>query len=670
MSRSNHENCNAWRGRRIATACAIALAIGLTACGGGGGSGSGSGGDTDTSVAPPATVIDTAQIDAQAASLAAQILGGGTPTAAALPEALLASGFAIQAPDGSVSRPDATLSQGLLFSQWDVDAMVAGTNSGGFVTLDDLSAAIQLAFPELDASQITANILADIGADAQSQDATVRLWARLIVELGRQRETPYDLLDPNVDPTQVDLDPVQLNLLIQGFVGDVMVSTNAASAVSASSVANGWSSSRALPLDATAPCTLTDTQEMIMDQAAKAEKEGFKQTVKYLEDKGVAGAGTAKKLSGRLGNVLTYAKLVASLLAFKETFTADLTELVRTLSTRSGGQQMKVTVTVQFDNGNAQLLNCVRQVGNLVGVDFKLTPTGVIKNAEINWYLLAGDTSGSAGTLGYLRWAQGNLPNVARFTNDSGQDTITIEGAPQKKVLVDPHSVEKPGKVHAKINLKSANIVQDLLTAAGGAASLPAEMAYRTGLGFERSYSFTVVDWEECGASASAVKKGIQAATCSDTWTGTASFTMGSDPPNSTVTSASVTWVFDQVVGDVVHYKPTGTASFSFPKCSITPAGVTMSTVPGGGTGGELAIDYSTDPPAYTLQGSTVWLATYCSGVQAGAGGSWVMDPATSQAVKGTLSFSTDPQTQTQKLIVSGSASGQGGSTSWSFTKD
>ena len=131
-----------------------------------------------------------------------------------------------------------------------------------------------------------------------------------------------------------------------------------------------------------------------------------------------------------------------------------------------------------------------------------------------------------------------------------------------------------------------------------------------------------------------------------------------------------MTWVFDRTVGDVVHYKPTGTASYSFPACSITPANVTMSTEPGGGTGGDLAIDYGTEPPTYTLQGSTVWLATYCGGAQAGAGGSWVADPATFQAVKGTVAFKSDPETRTQKLAISGSATGQGGSTTWDFTKD
>jgi hypothetical protein len=65
-----------------------------------------------------------------------------------------------------------------------------------------------------------------------------------------------------------------------------------------------------------------------------------------------------------------------------------------------------------------------------------------------------------------------------------------------------------------------------------------------------------------------------------------------------------------------------------------------------------------------------VWLASYCGGAQAGAGGSWVADPATFQPVHGTLAFTQDPKSQAQKLTVSGNAAGQGGSSSWNFTKD
>jgi hypothetical protein len=628
-----------------------------------------------------ATLAPTNPVDAQAVSLATQILKGGSQTGAAVTQALLATGFAIQAPDGSLALPTSSASQGMLVTQWDVDVMAAGTNGGGFITLYDLAAAIQLAFPELDTNLIVANILAGIGDSAQSDQSTVRLWARLIVELGRQRDALYDLLNPAVDPTQVDLDPVQFNLIINEFLGDVVSAQNdvpAANAVTLgarrTAAGIGSATGRARALATTAPpCTLTDTQQMIMDQAAKAETKGFKQLVKYLESKGVAGAGTLGKISGRLSAVLTYAKLLASLLAFNETFSANLDELVRTLSRVNGGQQMKITATVSFDNGNAQLLNCVRQVGNLIGVDFKLTPTGVIKNAEIIWYLLDGGTNGIAGQLGYLRWAQGSLPNVGRFTDANGQDTITIEGAPQSKVLIDPHSVEKPGKVHAKINLKSANIVQDLMDALGGASTLPIEMAYRTGLGFERSYSFTVVDWEDCTTPTAAARIGIKdAGVCRDTWTGTSSFTLGADPLNGPTTSAGVTWVLTEIDGTVARYQPTGTATYSWPgSCSFFPNTWTMSTTPGGGTGGQLAIDFGADPPTYQVSGATVWAATYCGGFQAGAGGSWLGDPNTGGGpVSGSLSVSPDTKTNTQKLTIQGNVSSQYGSSIWNFTKD
>ena len=161
-----------------------------------------------------ATLAPSNPVDAQAVNLATQILNGGGQTGSAVTQAVLATGIAIQAPDGTLTLPSPGTSQGMLISQWDVDAMSAGTNGGGFITLSDLAAAIQLAFPELDTNLIITNILAGIGDSAQSAQPVVRLWARLIVELGRQRELPYDLLDPGVYPSQVDLNPVQFNFII------------------------------------------------------------------------------------------------------------------------------------------------------------------------------------------------------------------------------------------------------------------------------------------------------------------------------------------------------------------------------------------------------------------------------------------------------------------------
>ena len=579
-------------------------------------------------VLPSATTVDT-----QAVALTAQILGGGDQTKPALRQALLASGFAIQAPDGSLTQPTRAPSQGMLFTQWDVDVMALGANNGGFITLSDYAAAFQMAFPDLESSQITAKILAGIRDSAQAHQPTVRLWARLIVGLGLQAELPYNLLDPNVDPTQVDLSPIQLGLLTPRLLGDVMslvggtVARNP-SALNARIASNAVSTFQlgiptALNLaDSAPPCTFTNIEQTILDVAAKAETKAFKAFINYLSEKGVGGAGTIGKVLGPVNAVLTYAKLLASLLAFNEDFTADLTQLKRTQSTQTGGEQMNITVTVKFDNGNAQILNCLRQVGNLAGIDFKLTPTGPIKNAEIKWYLLAGDTNGNTGTLGYLRWAKGNIPNESRFTNDNGQDTITIEGAPQQKMLLNPvqDSVTKPGKVHAKINLKSANIVQDIMSAIGGLVSLPVEMAYRTGLGFERSFSFPVIDWLDCGAASNNASNNLgkvvlgqvvrAANVCSDTWVGTTSSGDAAYGPNQT--QASLTLKFDdRVTGTApgqVFYYAVGTVKVKTPAlenigCVLSTTEIvidrdTGSNTPGhGDESNQFEVNYGNDPP-------------------------------------------------------------------------
>lgn len=605
---------------------AICLNMLLNSCSGGGAKG-GKGNPAGT---------DNTAVDAQAVDMAAQILTGGDQTGPALRQVLLASGFAVQASDGSLTQPTRAPSQGMLFTQWDLDVMALGANHGGFVTLSDYAAAIQTAFPDLDTSLIIADILAGIVESTRSDQPTVRLWARLIVDLGLQAEIPYDLLDPKVDPALVELSPIQLGLLTQRLLGDVM-SLLDGTVTGKSSAGGAVFASNAT--DGAAPCTFTNIEQTILDGAAKAETKAFKAFMTYLAEKGVAGAGTIGKFLGPVNAVLTYVKLLASLLAFNEDFTADLTELKRTQSTATGGQQMHITATVKFDNGNAQILNCVRQVGNLAGIDFKLTPTGPIKNAEIKWYLLAGDTNGgsdgSAGGLGYLRWAAGSIPNVSRFTDDGGQDTITIEGAPQPKKLFNPiqDPDKKPGKVHAKINLKSANIVQDLLSAIGGAGALPVEMAYRTGLGFERSFSFPVVDWLDCSGAGSTTGRSIRAATnvCSDTWVGTTSSGDAAYGPNQT--QANLTLLFDDRVtgrapGQVFYYA-VGTVKLintahQANGCTLSQTEIafdrdTGSNTPGhGDESNQFEVNYGEDPPtAGGAGGVGVTQTVACPGVPA-----------------------------------------------------
>jgi Putative Ig domain len=635
--------------------------------------------------APP---IDTAAIDTKAQTLAVQILGGGDQTLTYVQQAVLAAGFGILAQDGTLTRPDPPASQGMQFTQWDIYVMSKGILNGGYTGLTDFGAAVQQDFPEIDATEFITHLIADINTQSQSTtNAGLRLWARLIIDLGQQAEVPYDLTDPNLDPTTVDLSPLQLGLIAQRFVGDLTIMASAApqGTSNLNIAAPGTPAIKALTFtrasggrvrvqaDTSPPCTLTDAQSTFMDGVALGGSKGFDGVISYLEEHGVNAAGTIGKVVARANIVLTYLKLLWSLVAFDAKFEMDGTQLVRTKTTHAG-EQRKVTVTVKLDIGDAQIVNCLRLVGNTVGLDFSLWNTGPVANAGINWYLLAGDTSGgsngSPAQLGYLEFALGNAP-LNRTTNANGMDTITIEGRAQKKILLSPVEVDKPGKLHAKVNIKDTKIVQDLIDGAGGAIPLPAEMAYRNGLGFERSFSFPVIDWKDAcdpasSGSSSTSRVGIEGArikdtggVCKDTWSGTASATIGS------TASAQVTWVLKSVVGDKLTYQPTGTASFSYPKpdCSVTPSSQTIAL-----DDGTLVIDYSTDPATYSVSGGTVWVATYaCNGLQAGAGGEWLLDNNNPGGIAmGTLTTAAP----TFQDAFSGSVTFTGGNSSWSFKHD
>jgi len=150
----------------------------------------------------------------------------------------------------------------------------------------------------------------------------------------------------------------------------------------------------------------------------------------------------------------------------------------------------------------------------------------------------------------------------------------------------------------------------------------------------------------------------INTEVCMDTWSGTASATIG------TTTSASVTWVLKSVVGDKLTYQPTGTASFSFAtNCPVTPSSQAIAL-----DEGSLVFDYSTDPATYSVSGGTVWAATYrCNGAQAGAGGQWLLDNNNPGGIAmGTLATAAP----TFQDAFSGSATFVGGNSSWSFKHD
>jgi hypothetical protein len=654
----------------------ITIFLGLNSCGGGGGSGN-TGGDNSGTGGGGTGTVDTTAVDAQAVSLAAQILAGGDAVQPALTQAVLAAGFAIQASDGSMTQPTQSPSQGMLFTDWDIYVMSAEENSNGYYNLNELGSALQATLPSLDATLITQDILAGISQSAQSTQLTVRLWARLIVELGRQSTFAYDLLDPAVDPTQVYLSPIQLNLLLQRFSGDLVAFVNTYSIAPAIALnkmpVTQQTSLTPLDNNSPPPCSLTETQGKIMDGAATGMTKGFEQFWEYLKDKEMETAEKLGEISGAVNNIAIYLKLAWTIYAFDGGFLWNgLSDPVGPLNRTppaAPGEQATITVGVDLHIKDAQILNCLRLAGNAIGLDFSLWNDGPIKNAGIIWHIEQGGASGTS--IGYLEWGPGENPYLGRFTDDNGENKIVIMGAHRSQDITNPVEVDKPGRVSVQVSLKSADLIQDLIDAAAatgtGWTSIPAEMIYRTGLLFTRNLPFTVIDWDECDTSNSKTA-GLSpqaAGVCSDTWTGMASFALGSTPENTYTTSANVTWVLSEIVDGVSHYTPTGTASYTVPNCIATPGSQTIQA-----NEGELAIDFSVYPPTYQVSGGTVWSATYsCTNGAAppvGAGGIWLIDPSTFTAASGTVSIDN----ATHKMIFTGNGSGNGASATWNFSKD
>src|SRR6185503_5558537 len=65
-------------------------------------------------------------------------------------------------------------------------------------------------------------ILDAVRKGAKSNHAAVRFWARVIVELGKNSNAPYDLLN-RVDPAKVRLDAIQVALILSRLTGDLAV---------------------------------------------------------------------------------------------------------------------------------------------------------------------------------------------------------------------------------------------------------------------------------------------------------------------------------------------------------------------------------------------------------------------------------------------------------------
>ena len=399
-------------------------------------------------------------------------------------EALFESGFGVRRADGFVLVGDPSL--GIAFEAWDTLAIATGLQEGLSLTLDNYVATweslAQAQGSSVDAAALKQALLADIASAATSKNDSTRAMGQLLVALGRQNPTPYDLLDPKVDGG-VPLDALQMGIMTFGISAKVWQSAH-----------NADGSIKVKSLPGSLPCTMTDTEGLVLDASAVATGTAWGAILDQLVD-------SASQVAEKFGNATTlanaalvYVKLAWTMAVFQATVVAEPNPLERTL-TRSPGAAGKVKAHFALDGiGHAQLLNCLRPALNLANIDFSLPQDGPLVGSIAEWQVEAAAKDNVIQTVG------GDV--LSGKTDANGDAILDIQGAPQKEDLSSAHTVEvqRRPRVRVTTNLKNKNFKQDLVDASAGVAGLgalvglPAELLNRMPLLFNRAVTVVVND--------------------------------------------------------------------------------------------------------------------------------------------------------------------------------
>src|SRR6185503_1948693 len=309
-------------------------------------------------------------------------------------------------------------------------------------------------------------ILDAVRKGAKSNHAAVRFWARFIVELGKDSNAPYDLLN-RVDPAKVRLDAIQVALILSRLTGDLAV------------FEKGSTAHHATPRTRSPqqhPCGVTDVEDVILDTNALASTTLFS----ILTERLGGAAARYGKVAGLANVVLTVFKFIVSYASVRVEITMDADKLIRTKNTTAGEKRM-LKAKLSIDTGKWQMINCLRPLLNEAGLDVDIPESGPLADLKVEWYLvLGGDSRGWVGVaenflstlLGDGDYSDGivfldapaGAPERSQFkqrTDKEGVSQIYVIGIPQKTDMSRRKlfEVDKGAGVRVDVQLKSMRIV-------------------------------------------------------------------------------------------------------------------------------------------------------------------------------------------------------------------
>jgi hypothetical protein len=500
------------------------------------------------------------EADNLATSLAKQVLAGGKDSRDALRSALLTAGFAVRDADGGLATA-VKPGQGAVFTHLDIEALAKMSENNMAVPLADLAALLSKAMPSLAPARATDFILQGVRVQARSKFPAMRFWGQFIVALGRHSADSYDLLAAS-ESGKIQVGAVQSALILKELARDLRLLAGRlkgtmpspelgreirrldelflqrslagyaieqpGSAVFIPAAMRGDAQfAKGLSVAwSPAPCTWDDdTLAPTGDEVALGLGYGFGELMDYLENntdmwKSVGKVGA---ILGVANVLLAYIKLVFIYSALTVNIEMDGTRpLVRTKN-RKAGEPRQLTAKVEL-KGSPAMLNCLRQVINMIGLDFDLPADGPLEGAGVEWVMVEG--SQSVNTKGdysikeaivefensgpRIQQAGASSRNISNFTqtrtDGKGQARIGVLGAPQNRVFPD-NALPFNKKFRVRVNIqveppKIRGTLSDALgIAAGGPAgllTLPAELLLKTRWASSPTFTFSLTDWEEC----------------------------------------------------------------------------------------------------------------------------------------------------------------------------
>lgn len=421
-------------------------------------------------------------VDDRAPSLAERTFVKGAMGHEALREAIRWSGIGIRDESGAVVATPYVRAQGIAFDAMDVALMERSLQSEMKVPLGLVAEGLAAASPRLRGSELARLIVQDLRKHAQGSDPALRFWARFIAGRGGDERAAFA-----GNPDSLMLDPVQLAFVMRRLEADFELERRKAAGTQTgmrtprrqSGVALATRAPPLPMLSARAACKLSDAEATGMDWGAVAITYGFGLAAGAVAE-AVPAAASLQSFTSNASFAFAMAKIVAMLAGMDaETVLTGEGPLVRThLATVDGDfRRLETKLRLPRINDQVKVLNCLRPVFNQVGLDFTIPDGGPVKEASVQYAIVAGGTQVLNTASGHLEnaiinFAPGANPLKGNVTDAEGRTGIRIMGLRQKETIPEPRApIDLEGAVRASVQLTRPSLFKDLPNVVGTATA-------------------------------------------------------------------------------------------------------------------------------------------------------------------------------------------------------